>query len=58
MKRIMNQPLLQELKKYKGKWIALFGSDDEIEIVPASDDAAEASEAAAKKDYRETTLLK
>ena len=40
------------------KWVALFGPDGEMEIVAVGEDASDASENAAKKGYRDTTLLK
>jgi Family of unknown function (DUF5678) len=54
----MNDELLQQVKKYEGKWVALFGSDEEMEIVAIGEDAAEVSEHAAEKGYTETILLR
>ena len=54
----MSEALIQQLKEHEGEWVALFGLDGEMMIVASGEDAAEASEKAAKKGYRETTLLK
>jgi len=54
----MTEHLLQQLQNHEGKWVALFGPDGEMQIVAVGEDAAEATERAAKRGYRETTLLK
>jgi hypothetical protein len=54
----MKDELLQQLKMYEGKWVALLGTDDDMSVVAAGEDAAEATERAAKKGHTETTLLK
>lgn len=58
MKRIMNDELLQQLKKHEGKWVALFGPDEAPEIVAIGGDAADAARRATENGYAETTLLK
>jgi uncharacterized protein DUF5678 len=57
MKR-MNDELLQQLKKYESKWVALYGSGVEMQVVAVGEDAGEASDRASQKSYPETTLLK
>jgi uncharacterized protein DUF5678 len=54
----MKDELLQQLKMYEGKWVALLGTEDDMTVVAAGEDAAEAIERAVKKGYTETTLLK
>jgi len=49
MKPIMSEALIQQLKEHEGEWVALFGLDGEMMIVASGEDAAEASEKAAKK---------
>jgi len=58
MKPIMTKQLLQQLHKYQGKWVALFGSNQKTMIVAVGKDAVQASERAVKRGYKETTLLK
>ncbi len=58
MKPIMTDQLLQQLKAYEGKWVALVGPNGEMSVVASGNDAAEATANAAKKGYTETTLLK
>jgi len=54
----MTEHLLQQPQKHEGKWVALFGPDEEMEIVAVGEDASEAADKAVKKGYVETTLLK
>jgi hypothetical protein len=55
---IMTDQLLQQLKKFRGKWVALFSSNGEMKIVASGEDAVEANKQAAKNGYQETTLFK
>lgn len=58
MKPIMSERLLQQLQQHEGKWVVLFGTDDDMEKVAVGEDAADASEKAAEQGYDDPTLLK
>lgn len=54
----MKEELLQQLSKYQGKWVALFGPEESMEIVGVGEDAVEAVDQATRAGYSETALLK
>ena len=58
MKRMITEKLLQQLKDYEGRWVALSGPDDAMIVVASGDDAAEASEQAEESGYKDVTLMK
>lgn len=48
--------LLEELKKYENRWVAILEPDKTV--VGSGQDASEAKRAAEKKGYRDVTLLR
>jgi hypothetical protein len=56
MKRMITETLLQQLKEYEGKWVALAGSGEEINCRWERRGCVEASEQAEDWGYKDTTL--
>ena len=56
----MIQPdrLLEQLKSYEGKWVALLELEGETKVVASGEDAYEAKQESEKKGYRDAALLK
>ena len=55
---ILTEELATKLRQYEGKWVALFGPDEAMEVVAAGDDAAEASRKAKSAGFEEAILYK
>jgi hypothetical protein len=55
---MMSEKVVQQLKEYVGRWVALAGSGDEMTVVGSGDDAVEASEQAEERGYKDTTLYR
>lgn len=51
-----NNTLIQELKNYEDKWVALI--ETEKKVVGSGDDALEAKKEAEKKGYKDIILFK
>ena len=54
----MKDELIQQLKKYEDKWVALLGPEHDMKIVASGNDAFEAVQEATKAGFGETALLK
>lgn len=50
--------LLEQLRAYEGKWVAVLELEDETKVVASGNDACEAKEEAEKKGYADVALLK
>ncbi len=53
---MQNDTLIQKLKNYENKWVALI--EPEKEVVASGDDASEAKKKAEKKGYKDIILFK
>lgn len=51
-----NNTLIQELKNYENKWVALIEPDKKV--VASGDDASEAKKEAEKKGYKDIILFR
>jgi len=57
--RTMNQDkLLEQLKDYEDKWVALLEQDDTAQVVASGSDAFEAQQEARSKGYEKVRLMK
>ncbi len=57
--RTMNQDkLLEQLRDYEDKWVALLEQDDTPQVVASGSDAFEAEQEARRKGYQNVRLMK
>lgn len=53
----MDEPFIEQLRQYEGKWVAIYETETERQIVGSGDDAVEAKRDAEKNGYTEVVLL-